>query len=158
MNNERVTLAQELHDGIAQDLVALGFSIDSMIAATESSENKNSLRSLRFTVTDLIDKVRTEIHALRSGDQLLDNTINTDLTYELQRIFTEIIRNVQEHSQAENVTIEVIDDGVGGAVSTTDSFGLTGIQERTKKLNGEIQIDSNEKGTKIRIQIPLDRK
>jgi signal transduction histidine kinase len=97
MNNERATLAQELHDGIAQDLVALGFSIDSMIAATESSENKNSLRSLRFTVTDLIDKVRTEIHALRSGDQLLDNTMDTDLTYELQRIFSEIIRNVQEH-------------------------------------------------------------
>ncbi len=157
MNNERVTLAQELHDGIAQDLVALGFSIDSMIAATESLENKNSLRSLRFTVTDLINKVRTEIHALRSGDQLLDNTMDTDLTYELQRIFSEIIRNVQEHSQAENVTIEVIDDGVGGAVSTTGSFGLTGLQERTKKLNGEIQIDSNDKGTKIRIQIPLDR-
>jgi signal transduction histidine kinase len=157
MNNERVTLAQELHDGIAQDLVALGFSIDSMIAATESSENKNSLRSLRFTVTDLIDKVRTEIHALRSGDQLLDNTMDTDLTYELQRIFSEIIRNVQEHSQAENVTIEVIDDGVGGAVSSPVSFGLTGIQERTKKLNGEIQIDTNEKGTRIRIQIPLDR-
>jgi signal transduction histidine kinase len=157
MNNERATLAQELHDGIAQDLVALGFSIDSMIAATESSENKNSLRSLRFTVTDLIDKVRTEIHALRSGDQLLDNTMDTDLTYELQRIFSEIIRNVQEHSQAENVTIEVIDDGVGGAVSSPVSFGLTGIQERTKKINGEIQIDTNEKGTRIRIQIPLDR-
>ena len=157
MNNERVTLAQELHDGIAQDLVALGFSIDSMIAATESLENKNSLRSLRFTVTDLIDKVRTEIHALRSGDQLLDNTINTDLTYELQRIFSEIIRNVLEHSQARNVMVEVIDDGVGGAVSNTDSFGLTGIQERTKKLNGDIQIDSNDQGTRIRIQIPLDR-
>ncbi len=157
MNNERVTLAQELHDGIAQDLVALGFSIDSMIAASESSENKNSLRSLRFTVTDLIDKVRTEIHALRRGDQLIDNTTDTDLAYELQRIFAEIIRNIQEHSRASNVTIEVIDDGFGGAVSNSGSFGLTGIQERTEKLNGEIQIDSNEKGTRIRIQIPLDR-
>ncbi len=157
MNNERVTLAQELHDGIAQDLVALGFSIDSMIAASESSENKNSLRSLRFTVTDLIDKVRTEIHALRRGDQLIDNTTDTDLAYELQRIFAEIIRNIQEHSRASNVTIEVIDDGFGGAVSNSGSFGLTGIQERTEKLNGEIQIDSNDKGTKIRIQIPLDR-
>ena len=32
MNNERVTLAQELHDGIAQDLVVLGFSIDQAIS------------------------------------------------------------------------------------------------------------------------------
>ena len=157
MNNERVTLAQELHDGIAQDLVALGFSIDAMISTSESLESKNSLRALRFTVTDLIDKVRTEIHALRNGEELIDNTVDTDLTHEIQRIVTEILRNVQEHSRATTLSIEVADNGVGGAISKEGSFGLTGIQERTKKLNGEIQIDSTNKGTRIRIQIPLDR-
>ena len=157
MNNERATLAQELHDGIAQDLVALGFSIDAMISTSESLESKNSLRALRFTVTDLIDKVRTEIHALRNGEELIDNTVDTDLTHEIQRIVTEILRNVQEHSRATTLSIEVADNGVGGAISKDRSFGLTGIQERTKKLNGEIQIDSTNKGTRIRIQIPLDR-
>mgnify|MGYP000104764867 CR=1 FL=1 len=157
MNNERVTLAQELHDGIAQDLVALGFSIDAMISTSESLESKNSLRALRFTVTDLIDKVRTEIHALRNGEELIDNTVDTDLTHEIQRIVTEILRNVQEHSRATTLSIEVADNGVGGAISKDRSFGLTGIQERTKKLNGVIQIDSTNKGTRIRIQIPLDR-
>ena len=42
MNNERVALAQELHDGIAQDLVALGFSVDALISTTDSADSKSS--------------------------------------------------------------------------------------------------------------------
>jgi signal transduction histidine kinase len=157
MNNERVTLAQELHDGIAQDLVALGFSIDALIAGEISADTKSSLRQLRFTITELISKVREEIHALRTDEPLLDASIDTDINQELQRIFLEILRNVQEHSQASSLTVEVSDNGIGGAQEKVGSFGLAGIQERTAKLNGEIHIDSNEEGTKIRIQIPLDR-
>ena len=157
MNNERVTLAQELHDGIAQDLVALGFSIDALISTTDSADTKSSLRSLRFTITELIDKVRNEIHSLRSDGEILDSPADTDLTYELQRIFLEILRNVQEHSQATLLSIQVSDNGVGGAQIEPGSFGLAGIQERTEKLNGEIQIESSEEGTTIKFQIPLDR-
>jgi len=157
MNNERVALAQELHDGIAQDLVALGYSIDAIISTTESKDSKSSLRDLRFTVTDLIEKLRTEIHALRNGDELIDSSIDADVTHELQRIFTEIIRNVQEHSEASSLDIVISDNGIGGAEPRANSFGITGIQERTKNLNGEIQIDSTDKGTIIRIHIPLDR-
>jgi len=157
MNNERVTLAQELHDGIAQELVALGFSIDALIADEISADTKSSLRQLRFTITELIEKVRQEIHALRSDAALVDAASDTNVTYELQRIFLEILRNTQEHSQASSLTLEVSDNGIGGAQKKNGSFGLTGIQERTAKLNGEIHIDSNEEGTKIRIQIPLDR-
>ena len=157
MNNERVTLAQELHDGIAQELVALGFSIDALIADEISADTKSSLRQLRFTITELIEKVRQEIHALRSDEAMVDASSDTNVTYELQRIFLEILRNTQEHSQASSLTLEVSDNGIGGAQEKIGSFGLTGIQERTAKLNGEIHIDSNEEGTKIRIQIPLDR-
>lgn len=157
MNNERVALAQELHDGIAQDLVALGFSIDALIAGEITADTKSSLRQLRFTITDLISKVREEIHALRTDEPLFDASIDTDINQELQRIFLEILRNIQEHSQASSLTVEVSDNGIGGAQEKVGSFGLAGIQERTAKLNGEIHIDSNEEGTKIRIQIPLDR-
>ena len=157
MNNERVALAQELHDGIAQDLVALGFSIDAQIAVSHSADEKAYLRELRFTITTLIDKVRTEIHTLRLDQQPISTVEESNLSYELQRIFLEIVRNVENHSGASTLSIEVTDDGVGGAVVKEGSFGLSGIQERTKKLNGEIQIDSNTDGTKIRITIPLDR-
>lgn len=157
MKNERVSLAQELHDGIAQDLVALGFSIDALIAGEISLETKGALRHIRFTITDLIEKVRRDIHALRTNTEPMDTLSDTNVTYELQRVFLEILRNVQMHSQASMLTLEVRDNGIGGAQEKLGSFGLAGIQERTQKLNGEIHIDSNEEGTKIRIQIPLDR-
>jgi signal transduction histidine kinase len=48
MNQRRVILAQELHDGIAQDLIGLGYSIDSLIATTQDQKSKESLRAVRF--------------------------------------------------------------------------------------------------------------
>jgi signal transduction histidine kinase len=37
------------------------------------------------------------------------------------------------------------------------SFGLIGIQERIAQLNGDIRIDSSQVGTKITIELPLER-
>ena len=73
MNNERVTLAQELHDGIAQDLVVLGFSIDQAIAQCQEADLKSSLRMMRFTTTTLIEKVRAEIH---QGETLFGDALS----------------------------------------------------------------------------------
>jgi signal transduction histidine kinase len=157
MNQRRVTLAQELHDGIAQDLVGLGYSIDSLIAATQDMKSKDSLRTVRFTITELIEKVRQEIHQLRSAPDLLSDNTQKDLHFELQRVVSEVLRNISEHSGASTVTIEISDNGVGGAQKKEGSFGLIGIQERITELNGDIHIDSSQEGTKIRIEIPLVR-
>jgi signal transduction histidine kinase len=157
MNQRRVTLAQELHDGIAQDLVGLGYSIDSVIADTQDMKSKDSLRTVRFTITDLIEKVRQEIHQLRSAPDLLSENTQKDLHFELQRVVSEVLRNISEHSGASTVTIEISDNGVGGAHKKEGSFGLIGIQERITQLNGDIHIDSSQEGTKIRIEIPLVR-
>jgi signal transduction histidine kinase len=157
MNQRRVTLAQELHDGIAQDLVGLGYSIDSLIADTQDMKSKDSLRTVRFTITELIEKVRREIHQLRSAPDLLSENTQKDLHFELQRVVSEVLRNISEHSGASTVTIEISDNGVGGAHKKEGSFGLIGIQERITQLNGDIHIDSSQEGTKIRIEIPLVR-
>jgi signal transduction histidine kinase len=157
MNQRRVTLAQELHDGIAQDLAGLGYSIDSLIADTQDMKSKDSLRTVRFTITKLIEKVRQEIHQLRSAPDLLSENTQKDLHFELQRVVSEVLRNISEHSGASTVTIEISDNGVGGAQKKEGSFGLIGIQERITELNGDIHIDSSQEGTKIRIEIPLVR-
>ena len=157
MNQRRVTLAQELHDGIAQDLVGLGYSIDSLIASTQDLKSKDSLRTVRFTITELIEKVRQEIHQLRSVSDLLSENTHNDLHFELHRVVSEILRNISEHSGASHLTLEISDNGVGGAQKKEGSFGLIGIQERITRLNGDIHIDSSQQGTKIRIEIPLVR-
>jgi signal transduction histidine kinase len=156
MTDRRVILAQELHDGIAQDLVGLGFSIDSLIAATSDQTIRESLRHLRFSITELINKVRLEIHELRSASDLISETEGADFNYELLRVLSEILRNVSEHSQASLLSIQITDNGIGGAHSKEGSFGLLGIQERITQINGDIRIDSNQLGTTINIELPLE--
>jgi signal transduction histidine kinase len=157
MNDRRVMLAQELHDGIAQDLVGLGFSIDALIATSQELTIKESLRELRFSITDLINKVRLEIHELRSTSDLISQTEKKNFNYELLRVLSEILRNVSEHAQASHLSIQITDNGIGGAQSKEGSFGLLGIQERIAQLNGDIRIDSSQKGTTINIELPLER-
>lgn len=157
MSNQRVNLAQELHDGIAQDLVVLGFSIDQLISQCEQSELRSSLRELRFTTTSLIEKVRAEMHQLRTTEPLMVSNTQTDWMHESIRVVQEILRNVQKHSNASVVRIQIQDDGTGLSPTTEDSLGLLGLQERVTKLNGEIHIDSNANGTRIGVTIPLDR-
>ena len=157
MNERRVVLAQELHDGIAQDLVGLGFSIDSLISTSHDQTAKESLRQLRFSVTELIDKVRLDIHQLRSATDLISKSEEKDFSYELLRVLSEILRNVEEHSHASHLSIQVTDNGIGGAQSKEGSFGLTGIRERIASIGGDIRIDSDQQGTKISIELTLER-
>ncbi len=157
MNNERVTLAQELHDGIAQDLVVLGFSIDQAISKCQDAELKDSLRQIRFTTTGLIEKLRRQMHELRTSEPLPAPTGQIDTMFETERIVQEVLRNIEKHSAATSFEIQIADNGVGGASPKVGSFGLAGIQERVHKLNGEITIASDEHGTRIGVTIPLDR-
>jgi signal transduction histidine kinase len=157
VNNERVTLAQELHDGIAQDLVVLGFSIDHAISISHEAELKNSLREIRFTTTKLIEKVRHQMHELRSSEPLMVPAGQVDIMFETLRVVQEVLRNIDKHSGATYCDIQITDDGVGGVTNKVGSFGLAGLQERVNKLNGEITIDSDSQGTRIGVRIPLDR-
>ena len=157
MSNERVTLAQELHDGIAQDLVVLGFSIDQAISRCLDVELKDSLRQIRFTTTELIEKVRAQMHALRSSEPLIVSDGQVDTMFETLRVVQEVLRNIEKHSGATFFEIQINDDGRGGVVAKDGSFGLEGLQERVAKLNGEITIDSDQLGTRIGVRIPLDR-
>jgi len=157
VNNERVTLAQEIHDGIAQDLVVLGFSIDHAISICHDAEVKNSLRHIRFTTTELIEKVRLQMHELRSSAPLMVPSGQLDTMFETLRVVQEILRNIDKHSGATYFDIQITDDGVGGVANKVGSFGLAGLQERVSKLNGEITIASDVQGTKIGVRIPLDR-
>jgi signal transduction histidine kinase len=105
----------------------------------------------------LIDKVRLEIHQLRTATELLSDKAENDLNYELLRVLSEVLRNVSEHAHASNLSIQITDDGIGGAHSKEGSFGIVGIRERIIRLGGDIAIDSSEHGTKISIELPLER-
>lgn len=137
--SERIHLAQELHDGIAQDLVGVGYSLDLLLSAPDTpSQTRIDLRTLRFTVNELLEKVRSEIHQLHaySGGSLsqqvesnakeicegmelacdiadLPIDVSADFSYEILQIVREILRNVSSHSQAQRVQLHLgFTDGV----------------------------------------------
>lgn len=130
---DRARLARELHDGIAQDLVGVGYRLDLLLADPDASvESRSQLRALRFTVTELIDKVRKEIYFLRQPSQLslahairvsaqellrdielnldvdeMELGLDSDLAYEIHRIAQEVFRNISAHAQATTVSISL---------------------------------------------------
>lgn len=159
--NERVRLAQELHDGISQDLVGLGYRIDSLVAAVGTpTEMRAELRTLRFAISDLVDKVRAEIFELRASSATIISRSPKKASpiFELQRIFSELLRNVDEHSQATSFTLTVQDNGLGGVIEKTGHHGLIGVGERVSNLKGVLKIESNEMGTLVSITVPWVRR
>ena len=156
-NSARIELARDLHDGIAQDLVALGYELDLLLGATESTvESRREIRSLRFKVDDLISKVRREMYALRDlkvtsfqdelkeliaeicGDLEVTQTISqfsipSSYQSELKAIATELLRNAKAHSGASH--IEVLLKGVENRtyLEVSDN-GVGGAQVSTSGL------------------------
>jgi signal transduction histidine kinase len=172
-------IARQIHDGIAQDLVALGYSLDQSLGAPELPiTTRAELRTLRFGVSELIEKVRREILNLRNstpdladqaiaicGDRLGQIDLAAPLNQTLQQLVIELLRNAVAHSGASLINlrtlsdealtvIEVSDNGIGGVEMKADRFGLVGINEAVAELSGQIEFINLTPGLLIRVSIP----
>jgi signal transduction histidine kinase len=67
-NEERQRLAREIHDGVAQELVMVGYGIDNTLAVlpNDAREAAEELRTLRSEVTRVITELRLSLFELRS--------------------------------------------------------------------------------------------
>ena len=135
LNTDRSRLARELHDGLAQELAAIGYSLDSVIGEESlGSKPRTQLRALRSNISALIEQVRNEIFELRNdtnrtfaesirsqSETLLTGTnisfeivgesqISKDINYEILRALRELILNSIEHSDCKNIKIELSDN------------------------------------------------
>ncbi|MBD9356447.1 sensor histidine kinase [Methylomonas albis] len=97
--------------------------------------------------------------------------LDKNLTIQVFRVIQECLTNVVRHAQAHKVSIDlekldqphiclqlkVQDDGRGCDLQTTSQgFGLLGIKERIKSLDGELQVSSQPgAGMLINARIPL---
>ena len=130
-NAARLDLARELHDGIAQDLVALGYEIDLLLARPDSStQSRKEIRGLRFRVDEMISKVRREMYELRdlkvesvqdyltkTARQLCGSTltkvdieeffINEVIGDNVKVIATELLRNSVSHARASEIELHL---------------------------------------------------
>jgi signal transduction histidine kinase len=95
----------------------------------------------------------------------------TESERELMRVAQEAIQNVKKHSGASQlwvelgygarkITLEVRDDGKGGALdgaqeSSDGHFGLTGMRERAAAIGGDLDVTSEPgRGTSVRLSAP----
>ena len=188
-HSERIKIAQELHDGIAQDLVALSYSLDLLLAAPDTpNDTRIEIRSILFKVSTIINSVRTEIFNLRAEEltsleqslQALlrelhssielkisekDCALSTDVRQELLAISRELLRNTVKHSGASVIEIHIeksengvrytyCDDGSGMNPSTNFGLGLSGVQERSASIGGELVMTNTPSGITFSIAIP----
>ena len=130
-SSERIKVAQELHDGIAQDLVGIGYSLDLLLSEeTIPSHTRSEIRATRFAIDELIGKVRSEILNLRNNSSAsLSERVRTaaseiaaaiplslyirevplaDIHHNtILAIASEILRNAVRHSRASHIGINL---------------------------------------------------
>jgi signal transduction histidine kinase len=96
---------------------------------------------------------------------------NLETSTALFRIFQEALTNISKHAQATEVRVRLVqeagdvlldisDNGRGidrKALSKPKSYGLRGIRERLKSLQGSMEIGRNAGvGTRLIVRVPLD--
>lgn len=137
---ERDRLAREMHDGVAQEIVALGYVVDEIESVSDDPQTQELAATLRHEISRVVTELRYSIYDLRhhvtdhrlSGalaDYVRELSIGEDLRVnlsfdesgnalspraetELLRIAQEAIGNVRRHARATNLWVTFVTDGM----------------------------------------------
>ncbi|OIR13094.1 sensor histidine kinase LiaS [mine drainage metagenome] len=162
---------KEPPDTLAVANETLGTAINEMRSLSKSL-NKEWLQQFNF-----IENLETEIKRINASQVLQISflyddylPLQTDAQIILFRIVQEALQNAIKHSGAKNIHIvlkeenasffvTITDDGKGfkDAEKQTSGIGIMNMQHRTKLLGGTIEWLSSNKGTTIKIQLPVKK-
>lgn len=138
-SEERNRIAREMHDGVAQEIVALGYIVDEIESVVTEPATKQLAANLRREISRVVTELRYSIFDLRqqvsehrlagalaeyvrqiSNDSDLrvhllleesDHSPGASVETELLRVAQEAIGNVRRHACAENLWISYSSDG-----------------------------------------------
>ena len=163
--DERLRLAREIHDGIAQEVASVGYLLDDL-AARVPAEDAAEVRSVRDHVRRVVGELRLSIFDLRTGvddsiglgtavsehvqriGQQSDLVVHTVLDehgarlpagteVELLRIAQEAVNNVRKHAHAGNMWVEVTVDAPRAWLRVADDgIGLQPARPQAMGLRG----------------------
>ncbi|HMS66217.1 MAG TPA: two-component regulator propeller domain-containing protein [Ignavibacteria bacterium] len=130
---------------------------------------------LTKTITSMISRANSSTNIDFNGSiDDIDKIFLPEVEINIYRILQENLNNIIKHSEAKQVELSVLkkvkeivinisDNGKGFDISKfkfntkRNGFGLKGIEERVRLLNGEFKIESSEGiGTKVMISIPVN--
>jgi signal transduction histidine kinase len=120
-----------------------------------------SERGLEPALQSLVSRAPVPVTVVTDGDERLPQPVENAAYF----VVSEALANVAKYANATHakvtvqrsnghVTVEVADDGVGGADAANGS-GLRGLSDRVAALDGTLSLDSPEgRGTRLRAEIP----
>ncbi len=172
---EKARIGRELHDGIAQEIVAVKLAMHQQHADSKLIEELNRISldirnishelmpqtlkeyGLKLAVEDICQKIlaptgiQYEIHA-----SLPDERMANKIEITLYRIFQELAHNIIKHSHATEVLVQlrkmnnhillvVEDNGKGMSEEKKNGIGISNLKSRVQLLDGNLQYDSSDK-------------
>lgn len=138
-SEERNRIAREMHDGVAQEIVGLGYIVDEIESISAHEQTRELLSALRTEITRLVSEIRFSIFDLRH--EVTDGRLAASLAdyareishavglrvhlslnesgpplapgraTEVLRVAQEAIGNVRKHARADTLWVELDSDG-----------------------------------------------
>ncbi len=124
--------------------------------------------ALKALTTEFAERTGIET---RFDTVVFRNRLDQDAKIALYRVAQEALTNIERHSRANRVTIDVRgtrngavlrieDDGIGLAnardgSALSEGLGMRNMQERMDQLNGSLRVISSSTGTVIEARVPL---
>ena len=191
---ERERLARDLHDDLGSQLAAIKLHLENM-----DSDQSNEFHKTKTRINNAYEDVRRISHnlmplslsqaGLPSAVRDLSQNISTskklhidvqtiglenrlDATTEVMlfRIIQEAMKNIIRHAEAQNVVVQIINDGNLIALTIEDDgkgfdmnkkenkegLGMKSIKSRVEFMNGKLDIRSKEgEGTSIYVEVGI---
>ena len=194
--NERRTLARELHDEVGQSLSAIVMETENAECAESVSEMREHLAAVKEMARKTVNEVRdlalllrpsmlddfglvpalnwharemskrTGLNVVVSAGEEADDLPDEHKTC-IYRAVQEAVNNCARHANARSVEVtvtrdasrvrfQVRDDGVGFDARFVRGLGLLGMEERVRRLGGDLHLESQPgRGTLIFAELPL---
>lgn len=171
---EKVRIGRELHDGIAQEIVAVKLAMQQKNADAKLIEELTRISldirnishelmpqtlkeyGLKLAIDDICQKIlapsgiRYEVHSALPEERMANKIEIT-----LYRVFQELVHNIIKHSHATEVLVQlrkmnthillvVEDNGKGMTEEKKNGIGISNLKSRVQLLDGNLQYDSSE--------------
>ncbi|MEO9475492.1 MAG: sensor histidine kinase [Cyclobacteriaceae bacterium] len=193
---ERKRISKDLHDGIGQQLSALKLALNNITGKISDEGHREDLELITEQFSKSADEVRQISHQMmpralmekgliEAVDDLLQSSFqfseikyqfehhNVDERFDerieisLYRIIQELVNNVIKHSEASEVSVQLLktkdklilfleDNGKGMADGTNKGHGLINIKSRLDMVHGTVSYEpSPVSGTSATVTIPI---
>jgi PAS domain S-box-containing protein len=122
-----------------------------------------STRGLHAAVEALAEESPVPVDPLDVPDERFAPVLESTVYFLISEALTNVVKHAEATSVAVRVclaerslTVDVHDDGVGGAAAQADGSGLSGLGDRVGAVGGTLSVDSPPgAGTTLRASIPL---